>query len=90
MHPKPSDVHPKLSDVHPKPSDEQQISIDEDLVTAFARLFNLLNEVHIYIHPSNQAKKLLNNRKLPKKLAVSFLFLTFAPTFASRPTRLGF
>ena len=41
-------------------------------------------------HPSNQAKKLLNNKKLPKSLAVSFLFLTFAPTFASCPTRLGF
>ena len=49
VHPKVSDVHPKPSDVHPKPSDEQQISIDEDLATAFARLFNLLNEVHIYI-----------------------------------------
>ena len=41
-------------------------------------------------HPSNQAKKLLNNIKLPKSLAVSFLFLTFAQTFASCPTRLGF
>ena len=49
MHPKVSDVYPKASDVHPKPSDEQQISIDEDLATTFARLFNLLNEVHIYI-----------------------------------------
>ena len=33
-------------------------------------------------HPSNQAKKLLNNKKLPKSLAVSFIFLTFATTFA--------
>ena len=41
-------------------------------------------------HPSNQAKKLLNNKELPKSLAVSFLFLTFAPTFAGCPTRLGF
>ena len=49
MHPKVSDVRPKASDVHQKASDEQQISIDEDLATAFARLFNLLNEVHIYI-----------------------------------------
>ena len=31
---------------------------------------------------SNQAKKLLNNKKLPKSLAVSFIFLTFATTFA--------
>ena len=30
----------------------------------------------------NQAKKLLNNKKLPKSLAVSFIFLTFATTFA--------
>ncbi len=41
-------------------------------------------------HPSNQAKKLLNNKELPKSLAVSFLFLTFAQTFAGCPTRLGF
>ena len=41
-------------------------------------------------YPSNQAKKLLNNKELPKSLAVSFLFLTFAQTFASCPTRLGF
>ena len=41
-------------------------------------------------HPSNQAKKLLNDKKLPKSLAVSFLFINFAPTFASCPTRLGF
>ena len=41
-------------------------------------------------HPSNQAKKLLNNKELPKSLAVSFLFINFAPTFASCPTRLGF
>ena len=31
---------------------------------------------------SNQAKKLLNNKKLPKSLAVSCIFLTFATTFA--------
>ena len=37
----------------------------------------------------NQAKKLLNNKKLPKSLTVSFIFLTFAPTFASRPIHLG-
>ena len=32
----------------------------------------------------------VDSKKLPKSLAVSFLFLTFVPTFASRPTRLGF
>ena len=32
--------------------------------------------------PMIQAKKLLNNKKLPKSLAVSFIFLTFATTFA--------
>ena len=34
--------------------------------------------------------KLLNDKKLPKSLTVSFIFLIFAPTSASRPTRLGF
>ena len=43
---------------------------------------NLSPMIPIYIHPSNQAKKLLNNKKLPKSLAVSFIFLTFATTFA--------
>ena len=40
---------------------------------------------------SNNLHKMIQTvKKLLKSLAVSFLFLTFAPTFASCPTRLGF